>query len=137
MAAATNGIALHGGLLPFCATFFNFLDYFKPALRLAALTKLHAIFVFTHDSVFLGEDGPTHQPIEQLAMLRATPNVRVDPSGRRARNARSLEVRDRSRTAAPVRARALASEAAVPRRPRRAVGRAPTSSPMPATARPI
>ncbi len=77
MAAATNGIALHGGLMPFCATFFNFVDYLKPSLRLAALTKLHAIFVFTHDSVFLGEDGPTHEPIEQLAMLRATPNVRV------------------------------------------------------------
>lgn len=77
MAAATNGIALHGGLMPFCATFFNFVDYLKPSLRLAALTKLHAIYVFTHDSVFLGEDGPTHEPIEQLAMLRATPNVRV------------------------------------------------------------
>jgi transketolase len=75
MAAATNGIALHGGLLPFCSTFFNFLDYLKPALRLAALNQLRAIYVFTHDSVFLGEDGPTHQPIEQLAMLRATPNV--------------------------------------------------------------
>jgi transketolase len=77
MAAATNGIALHGGLMPFCATFFNFVDYLKPSLRLAALTKLHAIYVFTHDSVFLGEDGPTHEPIEQLAMLRATPNLRV------------------------------------------------------------
>ncbi len=77
MAAATNGIALHGGLMPFCATFFNFVDYLKPSLRLAALSKLHAIFVFTHDSVFLGEDGPTHQPIEQLAMLRAMPNLRV------------------------------------------------------------
>jgi transketolase len=77
MAAATNGIALHGGLMPFCATFFNFVDYLKPSLRLAALSKLHAIYVFTHDSVFLGEDGPTHEPIEQLAMLRATPNVRV------------------------------------------------------------
>jgi transketolase len=77
MAAATNGIALHGGLMPFCATFFNFVDYLKPALRLCALTKLHAIYVFTHDSVFLGEDGPTHEPIEQLAMLRAMPNVRV------------------------------------------------------------
>jgi transketolase len=75
MAAATNGLALHGGLLPFCATFFTFLDYLKPSLRLAALNKLRAIYVFTHDSVFLGEDGPTHQPIEQLAMLRATPNV--------------------------------------------------------------
>jgi transketolase len=75
MAAATNGIALHGGLLPFNATFFNFLDYLKPALRLSALNLVRCIYVFTHDSVFLGEDGPTHQPIEQLAMLRATPNV--------------------------------------------------------------
>jgi transketolase len=75
MGAATNGIALHGGLLPFCATFFNFLDYCKPALRLSALNLVRSIWVFTHDSVFLGEDGPTHQPIEQLAMLRATPNV--------------------------------------------------------------
>ncbi|MBV9409212.1 MAG: transketolase, partial [Candidatus Eremiobacteraeota bacterium] len=75
MAAASNGIALHGGLLPFSATFFNFLDYLKPALRLAALNKIREVFVFTHDSVFLGEDGPTHQPIEQLATLRATPNV--------------------------------------------------------------
>jgi transketolase len=75
MAAATSGIALHGGLLPFCATFFNFLDYCKPALRLAAINKIRLVYVFTHDSVFLGEDGPTHQPIEQLAMLRATPNV--------------------------------------------------------------
>jgi transketolase len=75
MAAANNGIALHGGLFPFGATFFNFLDYLKPALRLAALSEIREIFVFTHDSVFLGEDGPTHQPIEQLAMLRATPNV--------------------------------------------------------------
>ena len=75
MAAATNGMALHGGLLPFCATFFNFLDYCKPSLRLAALNLIRCVYVFTHDSVFLGEDGPTHQPIEQLAMLRATPNV--------------------------------------------------------------
>jgi transketolase len=77
MAAALNGLALHGGLLPFGATFFNFVDYLKPALRLGALNKIREIFVFTHDSVFLGEDGPTHQPIEQLAMLRATPNVTV------------------------------------------------------------
>ena len=75
MAAASSGIAIHGGLLPFSATFFNFLDYLKPALRLAALNQIREVFVFTHDSVFLGEDGPTHQPIEQLAMLRATPNV--------------------------------------------------------------
>ena len=77
MAACTNGIALHGGLLPFGATFFNFVDYFKPALRLACLTGIHSVYVLTHDSVFLGEDGPTHQPIEQLASLRATPNCYV------------------------------------------------------------
>jgi transketolase len=77
MAAAMNGIALHGGLLPFCATFFNFVDYLKPALRLGSINKIRSIYVFTHDSVFLGEDGPTHQPIEQLAMLRATPNCQV------------------------------------------------------------
>ena len=77
MAAATNGIALHGGLIPFCATFFNFVDYLKPSLRLSALTGLHGVYVFTHDSVFVGEDGPTHQPIEQLAMLRAMPNLLV------------------------------------------------------------
>jgi transketolase len=77
MAAATNGLALHGGLLPFGATFFNFLDYMKPALRLGCLTRLQTIYVFTHDSVFLGEDGPTHEPIEQLATLRATPNCYV------------------------------------------------------------
>jgi transketolase len=75
MGAVANGIALHGPLLPFTATFFNFLDYMKPAVRLAALSELRVIEVYTHDSVFLGEDGPTHQPIEQLAMLRATPNV--------------------------------------------------------------
>jgi transketolase len=77
MAACTNGIALHGGLLPFAATFFNFVDYLKPALRLGCLTGIHSIYVFTHDSVFLGEDGPTHEPIEQLATLRATPNCYV------------------------------------------------------------
>jgi len=77
MSAATNGISLHGGLLPFAATFFNFVDYLKPAFRLGCLTKIRSIYVFTHDSVFLGEDGPTHEPIEQLATLRATPNCYV------------------------------------------------------------
>ena len=75
MAAAANGMALHGGVRPFVATFFNFADYLKPALRLSALMKLPVIYVFTHDSIHLGEDGPTHQPIEQLAALRATPNL--------------------------------------------------------------
>jgi len=77
MGAIANGIALHGALLPFTATFFNFVDYMKPAVRLAALSRLRVIEVYTHDSIFLGEDGPTHQPIEQLAMLRATPNIAV------------------------------------------------------------
>ena len=77
MGAAAVGMALHGGVTPFTATFFNFLDYMKPSVRIAALSRAHAIFIFTHDSVFLGEDGPTHQPIEQLAALRATPNLTV------------------------------------------------------------
>ncbi len=77
MGAIANGIALHGGLLPYTATFFNFLDYMKGAVRLAALSHLKVVFVFTHDSFYVGEDGPTHQPIEQLATLRATPNLAV------------------------------------------------------------
>ena len=75
MGAMSNGIAAHEGLTPFTATFFNFSDYMKPSVRLAAINNTREIFVFTHDSVFLGEDGPTHQPIEQLAMLRAMPNL--------------------------------------------------------------
>ncbi|MEO6991646.1 MAG: transketolase [Candidatus Baltobacteraceae bacterium] len=77
MGAIANGIAYHGGLLPFTATFLQFLDYMKPAVRLAALSELRVIFIYTHDSIFLGEDGPTHQPIEHIAQLRATPNVAV------------------------------------------------------------
>jgi transketolase len=73
MCAAVNGMAAHGGLLPFGSTFFTFSDYCKPAIRLAALMRIHSLFVFTHDSIGLGEDGPTHQPIEQLTMLRAVP----------------------------------------------------------------
>jgi len=75
MCAAVNGMAVHGGLVPFGSTFFTFSDYAKPAIRLAALMKVHSIFVFTHDSIGLGEDGPTHQPIEQLMMLRAVPGL--------------------------------------------------------------
>jgi transketolase len=77
MAAIANGIALHGGLRPFVATFLVFADYLRPALRLAALMKQSVVYVLTHDSIFIGEDGPTHQPIEHLASLRAIPNVRV------------------------------------------------------------
>lgn len=75
MGSSANGMALHGGILPFTATFFTFSDYMRPAIRLAALTQLHVIFVFTHDSIALGEDGPTHQPVEHLAALRAIPNL--------------------------------------------------------------
>ncbi len=77
MAAIANGISLHGGFRPFIATFLVFADYLRPSLRLAALMKQPVIYVLTHDSVFVGEDGPTHQPIEQLASLRAIPNVTV------------------------------------------------------------
>ena len=77
MAAISNGLALHGGFRPFCATFLVFADYLRPSLRLAALMGLPVVYVLTHDSVFVGEDGPTHQPIEHLASLRAIPNVLV------------------------------------------------------------
>ena len=74
MASATNGMAL-SLVRPYCATFFNFSDYMKPAIRLAALMEVCSIFIYTHDSIGLGEDGPTHQPIEQLATLRAVPGL--------------------------------------------------------------
>ncbi len=77
MAAAMNGIALHGGLIPYGGTFFVFSDYMRPSIRLAALMGVRVIHVLTHDSIGLGEDGPTHQPIEHLASLRAMPNVLV------------------------------------------------------------
>ena len=77
MAAIGNGLALHGGLRPYVSTFFVFSDYTKPMARLAALMKLPVTYVFTHDSIGVGEDGPTHEPIEQLAMLRAMPNFNV------------------------------------------------------------
>ncbi len=77
MGAVVNGLAGHGGLRPYGATFFVFSDYMRPAIRLSALMEVPSIWVYTHDSVFLGEDGPTHQPIEQLASLRAMPNLWV------------------------------------------------------------
>jgi transketolase len=75
MAAITNGIALDGTFLPYCGTFLIFSDYMRPSIRLAALMKVRSLFVFTHDSFYLGEDGPTHQPIEQLDSLRAVPGL--------------------------------------------------------------
>jgi transketolase len=77
MGAAMNGMALHGGVIPFAGTFLVFADYMRPAIRLAALMGQHVIYVFTHDSIGLGEDGPTHQPIEHLSALRCIPNLLV------------------------------------------------------------
>lgn len=77
MGALVNGMALHGGLRPYCATFAVFSDYMRPAVRLAALMKIPSLFVFTHDSYAVGEDGPTHQPVEHAASLRSIPNLNV------------------------------------------------------------
>jgi transketolase len=77
MGAMVNGLAAHGGFIPFGATFLIFSDYMRPSIRLAALMGLHVVHVFTHDSIAVGEDGPTHQPVEQLANLRAIPNIVV------------------------------------------------------------
>ncbi len=77
MAAVANGLVLHGGIRPYVATFLVFSDYMRPSIRLAALMEQPVTYVFTHDSIFVGEDGPTHQPVEQLAALRAIPNLEV------------------------------------------------------------
>src|SRR6185437_9597037 len=77
MGSTLTGISLNGGLIPFGGTFLTFSDYMRPAIRLAALSEVQAIYVFTHDSIGLGEDGPTHQPIEHLAALRAIPHLFV------------------------------------------------------------
>jgi transketolase len=77
MGAICNGMALHGGLRPYCATFMVFSDYMRPSVRLASLMKLPVVFIFTHDSIYVGEDGPTHQPVEHLAALRAIPGLEV------------------------------------------------------------
>ncbi len=77
MASMSNGMAAHGGIIPFCATFLTFSDYMRPAIRLAAVMELKVIYVFTHDSIAMGEDGPTHQPVEHLASLRAIPRLIV------------------------------------------------------------
>jgi transketolase len=77
MGSIANGMALHGGIIPYTATFLIFSDYMRPPIRLAALMDLRVAYVFTHDSIGLGEDGPTHQPIEQLLALRAIPNLVV------------------------------------------------------------
>ncbi|MDP1446251.1 transketolase, partial [Acinetobacter schindleri] len=73
MTAIANGVALHGGFIPYVATFLMFMEYARNAVRMSALMKQRVIHVYTHDSIGLGEDGPTHQPIEQIASLRGTP----------------------------------------------------------------
>ena len=77
MSVIANGMSVYGGHIPYTSTFFVFSDYMKPGIRLAALQKIRSIYVFTHDSFYVGEDGPTHQPIEQLVMLRSIPGMTV------------------------------------------------------------
>jgi transketolase len=77
MASVCNGLALHGGTIPYASTFLVFYDYMRPAVRLAALMGLHVVFVFTHDSIGVGEDGPTHQPVEHILGLRSVPGLTV------------------------------------------------------------
>jgi transketolase len=77
MGSILNGMAMYGGVIPYGGTFLIFSDYLRPTIRLAALSKVKPIFVFTHDSIGLGEDGPTHQPVEHLAALRSIPNTLV------------------------------------------------------------
>ena len=74
-ASMCSGMALHGGVIPFCATFFIFADYMRPAIRLASIMQVHSIFVFTHDSIGVGEDGPTHQPVEQAGVAARDPEA--------------------------------------------------------------
>ncbi len=98
MAAAMNGLALHGGFIPYGGTFLIFSDYARPAIRLAALMGVRAVYVLTHDSIGLGEDGPTHQPVEQLAALRAIPNLLVFRPGDAVETAEAWELALQHRT---------------------------------------
>jgi transketolase len=104
MAAVVNGMAYHGGVIPFGATFFVFSDYLRPTLRLAAVSHLGSIWVFTHDSIGVGEDGPTHQPVEHLAALRAIPNlVTLRPAdANEVREAWKIAIENRTRPTALV-----------------------------------
>ena len=101
MAAAMNGMALHGGVRPYGGTFMCFTDYARPAMRLAALMKVPTVFVMTHDSIGLGEDGPTHQPVEHLAISRATPNTHGLPPLRHGRDGRGVGTGADSRNRTP------------------------------------
>ncbi|MDH3367325.1 MAG: transketolase, partial [Gemmatimonadota bacterium] len=92
MASVMNGMALHGGVIPYGGTFLVFSDYMRPAIRLAAMMGLRVIYVFTHDSIGLGEDGPTHQPVETLTALRAIPNLTVIRPGDAAETVQAWRV---------------------------------------------
>ena len=98
MGAIMNGISLHGGFIPYGGTFLIFSDYCRPAIRLAALMQLQVIYILTHDSIGLGEDGPTHQPIEQLSSLRAIPNVSVFRPGSAIETVECWELALKNRT---------------------------------------
>ena len=102
MAAAINGIALHGGFIPYGGTFLTFADYSRPAIRLAALMRIRVIHVMTHDSIGLGEDGPTHQPVEHLAALRAIPNLLVFRPGDAVETAEAWDCALRAQTSPSV-----------------------------------
>ena len=138
MAAAMNGMALHGGIIPYCGTFLVFSDYCRPAIRLAALMGKRVIHVMTHDSIGLGEDGPTHQPVEHLAALRAIPEPAGVPPCDAVETAECWQLALRSEQP-PERAGADAAEPAAAQRrissTAIAAPPAPTRSPPP-TARP-
>jgi len=102
MASAMNGIALHGGLIPYGGTFLTFADYSRPAIRLAALMGIRVIHVMTHDSIGLGEDGPTHQPVEHLASLRAIPNLLIFRPGDAVETAEAWDCALRAQTSPSV-----------------------------------
>ena len=101
MGSMMNGMALHGGIIPYGGTFLIFADYMRPAIRLAALMKQRVIYVFTHDSIGLGEDGPTHQPVEQLTSLRCIPQHDGHSPRRRRRDGRSVAHRRSSTRVGP------------------------------------
>ena len=124
MAAAMNGMALHGGVIPYGGTFLVFTDYCRPAIRLSALQRARVIYVMTHDSIGLGEDGPTHQPIEHLQSLRAMPQTRRLSPGRRGRDRRMLGAGAGERRAVGARADPAEPDAACGPRPPREFVRA-------------
>ena len=138
MGAILNGLTVHGGFRAFGATFFVFSDYMRPAVRLACIMGLPVIYVWTHDSIGLGEDGPTHQPIEHLASLRAMPHMRVIRPADATETVEAWRLaleRDRRARRPRARARSCRCSTAPPSRRRAACGAAATCWPT-RTARP-